>query len=151
MSVELVDSPDTDGSKAQLSEELIQRVFSHIGEVSTLPTVALQIVELANDPQTGAADLLEVVRSDPALAMRLMRTINSSYYAVNQKVADLQQALTLLGFQEVRNLALTTYVARLFQQADDRDQTLRRGMWRHMVGTAMVARMLAEAIAVSMS
>ncbi len=144
MSVELVDTPDADRSKDQLSEELVQRLFSHIGEVSSLPTVAMQVVELANNPQTGAADLLEVVRSDPALAMRLMRTINSSYYAVNQKVADLQQAITLLGFQEVRNLALSTYVAQLFQQADDRDRTLRSGMWSHMVGTAMVARMLAE-------
>ncbi len=144
MSTELVDAPDAQQSRSGLSEETIQRLFSRIGEISSLPTVAVQVIELAEDPDAEAADLLEVVRSDPALAMRLMRTINSSYYAVNQKVADLHQAITLMGFQEVRNLALTTYVAQLFKKADHRDNTLRQGMWTHMVGVAMVSRLLAE-------
>jgi putative nucleotidyltransferase with HDIG domain len=144
MSIDLVDSAGAERTKRQIPEKLIRRMFAHIGEVSSLPAVALQIIELANNPRTGTTDLLKVVRSDPALAMRLMRTINSSYYAVNQKVADLQQAITMLGFQEVRNLALTAYVARLFQQGDESDQVLRRGMWNHMVGTAMVSRLLAE-------
>ncbi len=125
-------------------ETLLGRVFEGISEVSSLPVVALQIMHLAEDPTTGADDMLEVVRSDPALAMRLMRTVNSSYYTLRDKVADLKQAITLLGFREIRNLAMTAYVAPLFRQTAGYGQYSRRGLWNHMVGTAMIARLIGE-------
>ena len=89
-------SVDTSNSAAspsnpptQSSETLVKRLFARISEVSTLPTVAVRIVEVANDPTTGAEDLLGAVRYDAALATRIMRTVNSSYYSMQNKVADL--------------------------------------------------------------
>ena len=128
----------------QIPETLVERVFARIGEISSLPHVAMEIIELAGDPRAEADDLLDAVRRDPALAMRLMRSINSSYYALSEKVTDLKQAITLLGFKEVRNLAMTAYIAQLFRQTSDHGTYSRRGLWTHMVGTAMVARLTAQ-------
>ncbi len=144
MSVATAEPPVVDDPRNDLPDELIERLFARISEVSTLPDAAVQIISLASDPDSGADDLLEAVRGDPALAMRLMRTVNSSYYALNGKVADLKQAITLLGFKEVRNLALTSYVAQLFQNEGDHANYSRRGLWNHMVGTGMVAQLLAQ-------
>jgi HD-like signal output (HDOD) protein len=127
----------------KIPDALIQRLFARIGEVSSLPVVASRIVQLANDPKTGADDLLEAIRCDPALAMRVMRTVNSSYYALDQKVADLKQGITLLGFNEVRNLALTAYVAPLFRESEKHGRYTRVGLWNHMVGVGMVAQHIA--------
>ena len=127
----------------EIPEELLQRLFARISEISSLPTVALQIVQLADDPNTGADDLLDAIRGDPALAMRIMRTVNSSYYALEEKVADLKQGITLLGFNEVRNLALTAYVAPLFRESEKYRGYTRDGLWNHMVGVGMVARYIA--------
>ena len=126
-----------------IPEELLQRLFARIGEVSSLPAVALQIVQLADDPTTGADDLLDAIRGDPALAMRIMRTVNSSYYALDEKVADLKQGITLLGFNEVRNLALTAYVAPLFRKSEKHRGYTREGLWNHMIGVGMVAQHIA--------
>ncbi|MBN2023048.1 MAG: HDOD domain-containing protein [Pirellulales bacterium] len=127
-----------------LPAEVIERLFSRISEVSTLPTAAQQIVALTGDPSTGADDLLDAVRSDPALAMRVMRTVNSSVYGLSNAVGDLKQAITLIGFEEVRNLALTTYVSPLFSASSNYGPYSRAGLWSHMVGTAVVARQIAE-------
>jgi HD-like signal output (HDOD) protein len=124
-------------------ETLIDRLSQTMGEVSSLPTVTLQITHLADDPNASAEDLLEVIRRDPALAMRLMRTVNSSYYAIREKVTDLKQAITLRGFREIRNLAWTAYVSPLFRGSYGYRQYTRRGLWSHMVGTAMIAQRIA--------
>lgn len=76
----------------------------------------MRIIQVASDPTTGAADLLEVVEYDAAMAARIMRSVNSSYYSMQNKVADLKLAITLLGFKEIRNLAMTAYVAQLFKK-----------------------------------
>lgn len=138
------DPQEPGGPEGQLSAALLQRLFTRISEVSALPEVALRIVSMANDPDVEADDLLEAVRSDPALAMRLMRTVNSSYYALVDKVSNLKQAITLLGFKEVRNLALTSYVAQMFQETSGHGRYHRRDLWDHMVGAAMVARLIAR-------
>ncbi|MBN2477490.1 MAG: HDOD domain-containing protein [Pirellulales bacterium] len=144
MGVHATDPRNADNPHDRPSGELIEKLFSQIGEVSSLPDVAMHVIRLANDPDTETDDLLEAVRSDPALAMRLMRTVNSSYYMLAEKVSDLRQAITLLGFKEVCNLALTAYVARLFKEASGYGQYTRRGLWNHMVGVGMVARLLAR-------
>jgi HD-like signal output (HDOD) protein len=147
----MIDVPATELEAPQLErnsipETLVQRLFARMSEVSSLPAVALHIVQLADDPKTGADDLLDAIRGDPALAMRVMRTVNSSYYALEQKVADLKQGITLLGFNEVRNLALTAYVAPLFRESEKHGEYTRDGLWNHMVAVGMVARQIAELI-----
>ena len=78
----------TSGPDKPPREVLVKRLFTRISEVSTLPAVAIRIVEVANDPKSEASDLLEVVEFDAALAMRIIRTVNSSYYALQNKVAE---------------------------------------------------------------
>lgn len=125
-------------------EELVKRLFARISEVSTLPAVAMRIIQVANDSTTGAADLLEAVEYDAAMATRIMRTVNSSYYSMQNKVADLKLAITLLGFKEIRNLAMTAYVAQLFKKGEGHGTYTREGLWNHMIGVGIVARLIAE-------
>ena len=125
-------------------EELVKGLFARISEVSTLPAVAMRIIQVANDSTTGAADLLEVVEYDAAMAARIMRTVNSSFYSMQNKVADLKLAITLLGFKEIRNLAMTAYVAQLFKKGKGYGTYTREGLWNHMIGVGIVARLIAE-------
>lgn len=127
-------------------EVLVQQLFSRIGEISSLPTVAVRIIEVANDPTTGADDLLQAVQYDTALAMRIIRTVNSSYYALQNKVGDLKLAITLLGFKEIRNLAMTAYIAQLFKKDGGYGKYTREGLWNHMIGVASVAGLVAERV-----
>ncbi len=109
-----------------------------------MPVVALQIIDVANDPMACSDDLLDAVRLDAALAARIMRTVNSSYYALRNKVDELKMAITLLGFKEIRNLAITAYVAQLFKESEGYGTYSRRGLWNHLIGAGSVARLIAE-------
>lgn len=104
----------------------------------------MRIIQVASDPTTGAADLLEVVEYDAAMAARIMRSVNSSYYSMQNKVADLKLAITLLGFKEIRNLAMTAYVAQLFKKGKGYGTYSREDLWNHMIGVGIVARLVAE-------
>ena len=138
------DASGTSGPGNQPPEVLVKRLFARISEVSSLPAVALRIIEVANDSNTGAADLLEVVEFDAALATRIMRTVNSSYYSLQNKVADLRLAITLLGFKEIRNLAMTAYIAQLFKKSAHYGSYKREGLWNHLIGVGAVARLIAQ-------
>lgn len=144
MSVELCESRPTANRRDPARADVIDRVFRQIGDVSSLPTRAVEIMELAHDSDSDADDLIQVIRSDPAVAMRIMRTVNSSFIGVREPVGDLKQAVMLLGFQEIRNIAMSAYVAPLFRETAGYKQYSREGLWNHMVSTAVVSQEIAR-------
>lgn len=132
------------GPSDESLDALLRPLFSRIAEISSLPDVALRIIRITADPNTAASDLVEVIETDPAIAVRLLRAVNSSYYSVREEVTSLAQAVTLLGFGEIRNLAMSAYVAPLFQRTAGHGNYTRRGLWDHMTGVAIVARSIAK-------
>lgn len=121
----------------------LDRFIRHIDEISTLPHIAIRLMEVANDPNAGAADLKAVMESDPALSARVLRCVNSSAYAVRVKITNLQQAIAYLGMKQIRNLSMTASVSDLFRK-DDAIGTYRRAeLWRHLVAVGLCARLVA--------
>lgn len=66
---------------------------------------AVQLLRAMNDERSTAADLVSLLRSQPAIAAEVMAHANTSYHFAT-KVKSLEQAVPLLGLQKVKSLAL---------------------------------------------
>jgi len=130
-------------SVSRLPKLALHRVVENIEDVSTLPQVALSVMEVANDPISNASDLREVMEGDAALSARVLRCVNSSAYATRTKITNLQQAIAYLGTKQIRNMAVTASVSELF--ADDKTigPYCRLELWRHLVSVGICARLIA--------
>ncbi len=72
----------------------------------SLPAVAMEVVELTNRPHIDTQDLKECLEKDPALTCKVLRVVNSSLFGLSGEVADLNQALALIGTKPLRLLVL---------------------------------------------
>ncbi len=118
-------------------------VCSKINEMSTLPHIALRVVEVANDPDCSSRDLKKLLESDVALSARVLRCVNSSAYARRTTITNLQQAIAYLGLKQIRNLALTVGVSGLFQGEASVGHYRRADLWKHLVAVGICSRLLA--------
>ena len=132
--------------RAQLpsASPALGRVARQIEEISTLPQVALRVTEVANDPNSEAADLKRVMESDAALSARVLRYVNSSAYALRVKITNLQHAIAYLGTKLIRNLAMTAGVSELFRENGTIGPYCRSELWRHLVSVGVCSRMIAK-------
>jgi diguanylate cyclase (GGDEF)-like protein len=119
--------------------------FSHRAQtLFSLPCVAAEVLELTRDPQVDAGRLKQCIERDPALTVKLLRVVNSSLFGLGQPVADLGQALALLGTKPLKLLVLG------FSLPDG----LYRGLtgtflvryWRHTLIKAVAAREISEEV-----
>lgn len=124
--------------------ESAQHLAQQVLEISSLPDTAVRIVETVQNADSGAHDLMRVLQSDPSLTARVLRTVNSAATGLSEKVRDLQKAISYLGFNQIRNLALTASISSIFREADQLGCYSRQGLWRHMVAVAIGARMIAR-------
>jgi putative nucleotidyltransferase with HDIG domain len=122
----------------------LERLFGRIGDVISLPTAAHRVLKLTEDEDAPAEQIREALQGDPVLVARLLRRLNSSYYALSRKVVDLKTAISLLGLREIRNLALTVFVSRFYDTNGSHNGYSRQNLWSHSVGVGAAARLVAR-------
>lgn len=70
------------------------------------PGAASRVLDLVHDPDASAGDLARAISSDPGLAAKVLRVANSPYYGLSGRIATLPYAVSLVGFQTIRSLAV---------------------------------------------
>lgn len=124
----------------------IRSKLKEVMELATLPTVALKAVQLLRDEDVNVAKVKDTVSLDQSMTAKILRLVNSSFYGFQGKISSLSQAIILLGFNTVRNVILSVTVLQAFSGAKA-SQFFNTGLfWKHSVGTAFVAKKLAEHI-----
>lgn len=111
-----------------------------IPEVPALPDLYVRVRELVNSPMGNSQKIADTIAKDPSLVMKVLRTVNSSAFGLRQPVTRLEQAVTLLGFNEISNLVLAATVIKQFPvRPGDRLLNLKK-FWEHSIGVAVMAR-----------
>jgi EAL and modified HD-GYP domain-containing signal transduction protein len=62
----------------------------------------MRIVQLSMKPDLDFTELSDVIRQDVALSYRLLKLVNSAYFAFSSKVSNIKQALVILGAAEIK-------------------------------------------------
>lgn len=92
-------------------------------------------------------ELAEVVSADPVIAAAILRRVNSAHYGLRTTVGNVHQAVGLLGFLRVCNIALTTGMLQLERAfASDEQAYLFHEVMRASVGAAFFGEHLAQEI-----
>src|SRR5215213_4248209 len=106
------------------------------------PTVAMELMRLTDQPSVEASALKECVAQDPALTCKVLRVVNSSLYGLNRPVADLSQAIGLIGIKPLKLLVLGFNLPdTLFAEVAAREL---QWYWTNTLTRAVAARLLAE-------
>ncbi|MBW3541008.1 MAG: diguanylate cyclase [Planctomycetes bacterium] len=83
-----------------------ERIWSS-PQLPTLPAVAVRLLELARDPEAEVRDVVAAIKADPAITARIIKTANSSFFALRSPVTSIERAVPLLGTTAVTSLALS--------------------------------------------
>ncbi|MHC4065444.1 MAG: sensor domain-containing diguanylate cyclase [Planctomycetota bacterium] len=121
-------------------------LFETLKNAKRLPTppgVALRVLHLAQQDDASLADIAEAISSDPAVAAKILKFVNSPLAGVGRKVSSLQQAISLLGLRSVKLIALSFSLASTGRQGIcprfDFD-----GFWSRSLARAVASRIIAR-------
>ncbi len=114
-----------------------------------LPLVAQRLCKLAENINADLHTVDQVISSDQALAARLLRITNAAFYGLPQRVTTISQAVIVVGFQGVKNLALS--VALLDHHISETLSDTHAQFWRHALATGCAARLLARPMRINIA
>ena len=122
-----------------------QEIRKSIEETQSLPAMATVVSRLMSmvSEQAGTREVAQVVSEDSALSSRLLKVVNSSLYAVQGDINTVRKAVTLLGSEVVKNLALTFSVLDIFPINSFKTFDYPR-FWSFSLVVAVMSRVFAE-------
>ena len=84
----------------------VSELLDKISEVCPLPATAQRVAQLAGDPKTRIEQIASVLATDPALTAEVMRIANSAAFGRSRQIAELEQAVLLIGAAQIHDMAL---------------------------------------------
>lgn len=109
-----------------------------------LPDVALKIHRAVQDPECDVEVITRIIRSDPALAVKLIKAANSALYNVPTPIRSIHGAVVYLGLPTTRELVTTLALRELFKVDSKRLQRRMRELWEHSAMVASVSYVLGQ-------
>lgn len=109
-------------------------------DIPSVPMVALKIIRLVDDPNTGIDKLQDAIMADQALSVRVLRLANSAFYGLSRNIDTITDAITIMGFKTIRNLALAASTKEVYKKFGLLEQKL----WEHSIGASVGAGLIAR-------
>jgi HD-like signal output (HDOD) protein len=101
--------PESPPSAAEAA--LLQTLEGGRAALPLLPQVAMQALELANNPGSGVREFADLIMRDPPIAARFMATANSALYSRGQAIRSVPDAVARIGLGSARDLVFQVVYA----------------------------------------
>ncbi len=120
-----------------------QLVASSVNLV-TPPVIFARVKRLVDDPHSSTVDLAQAIATDPAMAGRVLKLVNSAFLGYSNGVDSLSHAVSLLGMKQIHDLVLASSVIATFDgvrpELMDVTKFWRAGVFRSLTATALARK-----------
>ncbi|HEY3781854.1 MAG TPA: HDOD domain-containing protein [Fimbriimonadaceae bacterium] len=117
--------------------------MSRNGNFSTLPQIVSSALHTMNSEDVSVSALEKIIERDPAIASKVLRTANSSFYGCKD-IPTLGRAMSVLGLNTVRSLIVSVTFQQMSSEQGQCPSFDRFASWRHSIAVAIGAKMIAK-------
>ncbi len=129
-------------SIADLTERIGNLFASPSYQPPVLPSVAVELLDVARYPDIDLKRIARLIARDPILAGQVMRRVQSPFYAGRVPIQDLDQAIFRLGLINIRDIVLEAALNMRVFTTPHYVNAMER-VRRHSVATAHIGKLLA--------
>jgi len=112
-----------------------------VGAVSELPSLSTTYTDLTRavkDPKISIRQVTEIVERDIAMSAKVLQLANSAFFGLSRRVTSLPSAVSSLGMETIKNLALTSEVFRVFVPNKRVPRSVFDSIQQHAIRTAAI-------------
>lgn len=114
-----------------------------IDNIFSLPKVVVSVNKILNSSDPDISELEAIILHDPALTIKILKIVNSSYFGLPSKINTVSRAITMLGLQELRNVIMGVSIASQFRNIPNNLVDMET-FWYHSIFKGVLTKTLAK-------
>ncbi len=107
------------------------------------PTNLINFLHALNQDGVDIGYLSKTITQDLAISTAILKTVNSPFLKMSQEIISIQQAIVLLGLDNIKNLLLCFSLKNAFDRSDD---VFLQEFWKQTYGVSLISAALAHTI-----
>jgi len=116
-----------------------------IRDVPTMPEVLFRLNRMFLDEDVSIEKIEHLIETDQAISSKVLMLVNSAFFGFRARVSSISHALMILGFNTVRNAAISVSLVDAIRIRQSRGFDVTE-FWRHSIAVAVAAKYLAKQI-----
>jgi putative nucleotidyltransferase with HDIG domain len=133
-------------AKAQAEiQERVKKLLGRVQGLPTLPSMLLKINKLLMNPRTSAKEVAQLITTDPAIASKVLRVVNSSFYGFSSRITTVTHAIVILGFNTIKSIVLSSSIFDVFKN-ETKSSFNREAFWKHSVACGAASKVIANRV-----
>jgi HD-like signal output (HDOD) protein len=93
-----------------LHADAIRNLVGKLDRLPSPPAIYMRLTQALADPNVNSGQIAAIVEGDPAMSAKLLQLVNSAYFGLAQRATSIHQAVTYLGINVIKALALSAHV-----------------------------------------
>jgi putative nucleotidyltransferase with HDIG domain len=127
------------------NEALARSLIDDMSALVSPPDVYLKINDMIVENTASAGQFSEVIMRDPSLVARVLKLVNSSYYALPTKIDTVSRAVAVIGMHELSSVVYSLCAVQSFSRISSRVTNMNT-FWRHGVYCGLTAKAIASRV-----
>ena len=99
-----------------LSDDSIKKIVSQIESLPSLPSIYTEIMAEMQSDDPSIKNVGAIIGRDVSMAAKILQVVNSVFFGLPQKIGNPQQAVMLLGLENIKSLVLSVKIFSEFSQ-----------------------------------
>lgn len=124
-------------------EALMKKIVRESKALPPMPEIMSKLTDMISRDDTGFREIGEVIKTDQAMATRVLKLANSAYYGLSVPVSTVEQASALLGFQALLELVTVVSTSKMMGKSLTGYGIDSKDMWRHSISVATGSKIIA--------
>jgi putative nucleotidyltransferase with HDIG domain len=113
-------------------------------DLPAMPAVIMEVIRATDRDGVTTNEVESLLSKDPALATKVLKVVNSAYFGLPRQITNISHAVAILGFQQVRNLAMSLGVLNALSSTNPRVQEIQMLFWQHSFASGTAAELIAK-------
>ena len=122
-----------------LNKPVLQTIIGTLGELPSLSSTYIALNNALRDDNVSLSGIASIIEQDIAMSAKILQIVNSAFFGLSQRVSCLEHAVSYLGMDTIRTLALYSEAFRAFVP----DKRIPASLWeatqRHSQRTVTIA------------
>lgn len=123
-----------------MSNTTLDKIIEDLPNLPSMPQIVFEALAIIGNPKSSIRSLSKVISRDLSITTQILKMVNSAYYGFPSRIATINQAMALLGFENVRGVIfgaatkpmLTTYSG--------------KSLWQHSIRCAVGCQIMAKGL-----
>lgn len=134
---------NTVSMKLVLTDPNMQTLLSKIDSLPVLPEIYLAIEEELKKDFSSVDRVADLITQEIALVAKILKLVNSPFFAFSRKIENINQAITLLGVDTLKSIILSTHLFTIHDSSSVPGFSL-QALWQHSFRTSTFASLIAK-------